>query len=92
MEDVCILHIWPCGQFSGYLLYFVAIWYGYGYLVYFSRFGMLYQVKSGNPSSVDDACKKKLDPKPPSCVRIPKRSLTRKSRDQYLTTRACPWG
>jgi hypothetical protein len=38
------------------LEYFMAIWYilwpfgmSYGYLVYFSRFGMLYQEKSGNP-------------------------------------------
>jgi hypothetical protein len=36
--------------------YFTAIWdillpFGifYGYLIYFSRFGMLYQEKSGNP-------------------------------------------
>jgi hypothetical protein len=40
---------------DGHLEYFTAIWYivwpfgiFYGYLVYFSRFGMLYQEKSGN--------------------------------------------
>jgi hypothetical protein len=48
MEDVAI--------FYGRLVYFVAIWYilwpfdiFYGYLVYFSRFGILYHEKSGNP-------------------------------------------
>jgi hypothetical protein len=33
----------PLGTFYRHLVYFVAI------LVYFSRFGMLYQEKSGNP-------------------------------------------
>jgi hypothetical protein len=45
------------GIFYGLLIYFTAIWYilrplgiFYGYLVYlFSRFGMLYLEKSGNP-------------------------------------------
>jgi hypothetical protein len=31
------------------LVYFVAICYIYGHLVYFYRFGMLYLEKSGNP-------------------------------------------
>jgi hypothetical protein len=35
--------LWSFGQFSGYLVYFVAIWY------IFPRFGILYQEKSGNP-------------------------------------------
>jgi hypothetical protein len=47
----------PFGIIFAHLVYFVAIWYVllpfggifYGYLVYFSRFGMLYQEKSGNP-------------------------------------------
>jgi hypothetical protein len=43
------------GLFCGHLIYFSAIWYTlwpfgifYGYLVNFSRFGMLYEEKSGN--------------------------------------------
>jgi hypothetical protein len=36
MEDVVIFH----GHF--------VIWYFYGHLVHFFRFGMLYQEKSGN--------------------------------------------
>jgi hypothetical protein len=47
------------GIFYGHLVYFTAIWciskpFGifYGNLVYFSRFGMLYQGKSGNPGGV----------------------------------------
>jgi hypothetical protein len=42
-------------SFCGHLVYFVSVWYTlwpfgiiYGYLVYFSRFGILYQEKSGN--------------------------------------------
>jgi hypothetical protein len=35
--------LWQFGIFDGYLVYFVKIWY------IFSRFGMLYQEKSGNP-------------------------------------------
>jgi hypothetical protein len=53
------------GVYSVHLVYFVAIWYTYvvvilhillpfgvfyGYLVYFPRFGMFYQEKSGNPA------------------------------------------
>jgi hypothetical protein len=48
MEDV--------GLFYSLSVYFTGIWsillpFGifYGYLVYFSRFGMLYRDKSGNP-------------------------------------------
>jgi hypothetical protein len=44
------------GKLYGHLVYFTAIWYilwPFGtflvILVYFSRFGMLYQEKSGNP-------------------------------------------
>jgi hypothetical protein len=38
------------GEFYGHLVYFTAISYRYFVviLVYFSRFGMLYQDKSGN--------------------------------------------
>jgi hypothetical protein len=46
------------GIFYYHLAYFTSIWYilwqlaiVYGYVVYFSRFGMLYQEKSGNPGS-----------------------------------------
>jgi hypothetical protein len=49
MEDV--------GKLYGYLIDFIAIWYilrqsvkFYGYLVYFSHLGMLWQEKSGNPA------------------------------------------
>jgi hypothetical protein len=53
------------GLFCGHLVYFKAIWYNlwlfgiicghliyvfYGYLVHFSRFGMLCQEKSDNPA------------------------------------------
>jgi hypothetical protein len=45
------------GIFYGHLVYFTSIWYIFGHLVYFvviryifSRFGMLYQEKSGNPT------------------------------------------
>jgi hypothetical protein len=49
IEDIGILY--------GHLVYFTTIWYIFGHLVYFmiiwhvyfSRFGMLYQEKSGNP-------------------------------------------
>jgi hypothetical protein len=35
----------PIGNFRGHSVHFVVIWY------IFSRFGMLYQEKSGNPGS-----------------------------------------
>jgi hypothetical protein len=45
------------------LVYFTAIWYIlwpfgiiYGNLVYFSRFGMLYKEKSGNPVYSSGSC------------------------------------
>jgi hypothetical protein len=38
----------PLGKIYGHLVYFVVI------LVYFSRFGLLYQDKSGNPDNVND--------------------------------------
>jgi hypothetical protein len=37
--------LWPFGIFCGHLVYVF-----YDYLVYFSRFGILYQEKSGNPA------------------------------------------
>jgi hypothetical protein len=49
MEDVDILfgHL---VHFTAILVYCVAIWkVPYGYLVYFSSFGMLRPEKSGNP-------------------------------------------
>jgi hypothetical protein len=52
----CWYILWPFGVFYCHLVYFVAIWYIVwqfgicnGHLIYFSRFGMLYQEKSGNP-------------------------------------------
>jgi hypothetical protein len=44
MEDVV-------GIFYCHMAYFLPFDVFYGYLVYFSRFGMLYQEKSGNPAS-----------------------------------------
>jgi hypothetical protein len=45
--------LWPFGLFYGYLVYFVAIWYILWLFdtlrCIISRFGMLYQEKSGNP-------------------------------------------
>jgi hypothetical protein len=42
--------LWTFGLFYSYLVYFVAIRYIIGNLVYISsRFGILYQEKSGNP-------------------------------------------
>jgi hypothetical protein len=47
----------PFGIFCGHLVYIFVIWYicgiFYGYLVYFSRFGILYQEKSGNPARAE---------------------------------------
>jgi hypothetical protein len=48
--------MWPFGLFCGHLVYCVANWYILWLLhVYFLRFGMLYQEKSGNPALL---CKK----------------------------------
>jgi hypothetical protein len=51
MEDVCIYY--------GHLVYCTAVWYilwsfgmFYSYLVYSSRFGILYQYQSGNPAAL----------------------------------------
>jgi hypothetical protein len=53
----CLNMLVSFGIFCGNLVYFTAIWYicwsfgtiFVGHLVYFSRFGILYQEKSGNP-------------------------------------------
>jgi hypothetical protein len=45
MEDVGTFY-WPFGIFFGLLVCFMAVWY---ICWSFSRFGMLYQEKSGNP-------------------------------------------
>jgi hypothetical protein len=49
MTLVYLIAIWsilrPIGIFYGHLVHFVVIWYRY-----FSRFGMLYREKSGNPA------------------------------------------
>jgi hypothetical protein len=51
------LAIEDVGVFYGQFVYLLAIWYivlpigtFFGHLVYFSRFGMLYREKSGNPA------------------------------------------
>jgi hypothetical protein len=41
--------LWPFGLFYGHSVDVMAISIFYGHLVYLSRFGMLYQDKSGNP-------------------------------------------
>jgi hypothetical protein len=44
--------IWPFGQFYVHKAFWsILLLFGifYGYLVYFSRFGILYQEKSANP-------------------------------------------
>jgi hypothetical protein len=47
--------LWTLGPFYGLLLYFMDIWFIVrGNLVYFSRFGTLYQEKSGNPGAVSN--------------------------------------
>jgi hypothetical protein len=47
----------------GRLVYFVvAIWYFYGHIIYFSRFGKLYQEKSGNPDQNSSAEKPIVHP------------------------------
>jgi hypothetical protein len=55
------------GKFCGHLTYLIFIWYILWpldifntYLVYFSRFGLLYQEQSGNPVSATKSDKKKL--------------------------------
>jgi hypothetical protein len=61
--DIHIL--WPFGIFCGNLVYFVVIWYMlwpfgtfmvvwyiYGRLLYYSRFGKLHQEKSGKPAGL----------------------------------------
>jgi hypothetical protein len=46
----CWYILWTLGPFYSLLSYFMDIWYTVrGNLVYFSRFGILYQEKSGNP-------------------------------------------
>jgi hypothetical protein len=50
MEDVDICILSPFGLFCGTLVYFKAIWY------ISSRFGMLYQEKSGNPAMYEYVC------------------------------------
>jgi hypothetical protein len=42
--------LWPFGIFSGYLVYFLVIWY------IFPCFGMLQQEKSGNPEFSETLC------------------------------------
>jgi hypothetical protein len=48
----CWYILWPFGLFQSQLVYFVAIWFLWGFFVYFSRFGALHREKSGNPGPV----------------------------------------
>jgi hypothetical protein len=55
MEDVGklyghLVYFWTFGMFCGYLVYFEVIW------LIFSRFGILYQEKSGNPGAYGSSC------------------------------------
>jgi hypothetical protein len=62
MQDVSIYYVYVpkailsvlrlFGLFCGHLVYFVSIWYIFGHLVYFFRFGMLYPGQSGNAGQV----------------------------------------
>jgi hypothetical protein len=45
----CLYILWKLSLLHGPLLYFMHIWYICGNLEYFSRFGVLFQEKSGNP-------------------------------------------
>jgi hypothetical protein len=45
---LCIL--WSFGIFCGHLVYFVVIWYILCFLYISTRFGKLYQEKSGKPA------------------------------------------
>jgi hypothetical protein len=50
MEAVCTYILWTLGPFYGLLLYFMDIWYSsWSFGIFFPRFGILYQEKSGNP-------------------------------------------
>jgi hypothetical protein len=67
LEDLAMEGV---GIFYDHLSYFTAIWCMfwpfhtiYGHLVYFSRFGMLYQEKSGNPEMPVILVNKVVDPK-----------------------------
>jgi hypothetical protein len=44
--------LWPFGILYDHLVYFMAIWYIFGHLVYFPRIGMLPQEKYGNPGVI----------------------------------------
>jgi hypothetical protein len=48
MEDVGICILWPLGLSYGHVVFLCPCGVFNGQLVYFSRFGMLYQEKSGN--------------------------------------------
>jgi hypothetical protein len=43
--------VWPFGIFYDHLVYFMAIWYTLlSFGMFYPRFGMLHQGKSGNPA------------------------------------------
>jgi hypothetical protein len=49
-NGICWYILCPFGLFYCHLVYFAAIWYSLWYFgIYFPRFGMLHQEKSGNP-------------------------------------------
>jgi hypothetical protein len=51
MEVVGTYILWTLGPFYGLLLCFMDIWYSFWkFGIYFSRFGILYEEKSGNPA------------------------------------------
>jgi hypothetical protein len=56
LQRKMLVFLWSFRLFYSQMVYFMAIWYIWwplgmfgGLLVYFSRFGMLYREKSGNP-------------------------------------------
>jgi hypothetical protein len=70
--------IWLFGLLYGYLVNFVPIWcilYPFG--IFISRFGILYQEKSGNPVCWHKILKDKCSEQQESFFRIGRASVTR---------------
>jgi phosphatidylglycerophosphate synthase len=52
MKDVGVHILWTCRLFYSHCVYLKTFGICCVFLVYFSRFGMLYQEKSGNPGAI----------------------------------------
>jgi hypothetical protein len=62
MIGKCFYILWPFGIFYRHLEYFMTIWYTkYAFVTFFSRFGIMYEEKSGNPD-LDTFPRKKFFP------------------------------